>query len=61
VSRWQGLFAPAPIGRPAPLLEVLEAGAGVPAGHYRNGILLAPASAQVGHDQIEAGINFALG
>jgi len=55
VSRWQGLRA-RPVGRPAPLLEVLEQGLVLACGHYRNGILLAPASAQWVTDRIEAGI-----
>ncbi len=41
---WQGLRH-RPLGRPAPLLEVLEPGLLLVSGHYRNGVLLAPASA----------------
>jgi len=43
--------------RPAPLLEQLESGLLLAAGHYRNGVLLAPASAawvaeQIANEQI---------
>ena len=41
---WQGLRA-RPLNRPAPLLEVLEPGLILASGHYRNGVLLAPATA----------------
>jgi glycine/D-amino acid oxidase-like deaminating enzyme len=44
VNHWQGLRA-RPLGRPAPLLEQLEPGLLLASGHYRNGVLLAPASA----------------
>ena len=44
VEHWQGLRA-RPLGRPAPLLEQLEPGLLLASGHYRNGVLLAPASA----------------
>lgn len=44
VEHWQGLRA-RPDGRPAPLLEHLEPGLLLVSGHYRNGVLLAPASA----------------
>ena len=44
VRHWQGLRA-RPEGRPAPLLEQLEPGLLLASGHYRNGVLLAPASA----------------
>ncbi len=44
VRRWQGLRA-RPIGRPAPLLATLAPGLLLTSGHYRNGILLAPATA----------------
>jgi glycine/D-amino acid oxidase-like deaminating enzyme len=54
LRRWQGLRA-RPIGRPAPLLEVLEQGLVLATGHYRNGVLLAPASAEWVAGQIEAG------
>ncbi|PZV02315.1 MAG: FAD-dependent oxidoreductase [Cyanobium sp.] len=51
---WQGLRA-RPVGRPAPLLEQLEPGLVLATGHYRNGVLLAPASAEWVASQIEAG------
>ena len=44
LEQWQGLRA-RPEGRPAPLLEALEPGLLLASGHYRNGVLLAPASA----------------
>jgi glycine/D-amino acid oxidase-like deaminating enzyme len=55
IRRWQGLRA-RPIGRPAPLLEHLEPGLLLLSGHYRNGVLLAPASAQWAVDQIEGSL-----
>ena len=45
VGRWHGLRA-RPSGRPAPLLERLEPGLILATGHYRNGVLLAPATAE---------------
>ena len=42
--RWQGLRC-RPVGQPAPLLEELAPGLLLLSGHYRNGVLLAPASA----------------
>ncbi len=54
VRRWQGL-RPRPLGRPAPLLEQPAPGLLLVSGHYRNGILLAPASAAWVADRIEAG------
>ena len=44
VRRWQGVRA-RPVGRPAPLLATLAPGLLLTSGHYRNGILLAPATA----------------
>jgi D-amino-acid oxidase len=44
VNQWHGLRA-RPSGRPAPLLEVLEPGLILASGHYRNGVLLTPATA----------------
>lgn len=41
---WLGI-RPRPLGRPAPLLERLAPGLLLCSGHYRNGVLLAPASA----------------
>lgn len=52
IRRWQGLRA-RPQGRPAPLLEGLEPGLLLLSGHYRNGVLLAPGSAQWALEQIE--------
>ncbi len=51
---WQGLRA-RPAGRPAPLLEQLEPGLLLLSGHYRNGVLLAPASAAWAADVIATG------
>ena len=44
LRHWQGLRA-RPDDRPAPLLEQLEPGLLLTSGHYRNGVLLAPATA----------------
>ena len=44
VRHWQGLRC-RPQGRPAPVLEEPEPGLLVAGGHYRNGLLLAPATA----------------
>ena len=52
LRQWQGLRA-RPLGRPAPLLEQLEPGLLLASGHYRNGVLLAPASATWVAEQIE--------
>lgn len=51
---WQGLRA-RPQGQPAPLLQDLGGGLLLAAGHYRNGVLLAPASAEWVSERIEAG------
>jgi len=53
LRQWQGLRA-RPEGRPAPLLEQLEPGLLLVSGHYRNGVLLAPASAEWAASVIEA-------
>jgi len=53
LRHWQGLRA-RPVGRPAPLLEQLEPGLLLLSGHYRNGVLLAPASAEWAAEQIAA-------
>ena len=45
IEHWSGLRA-RPVERPAPLLNVLEPGLIVASGHYRNGVLLAPATAE---------------
>jgi len=52
LQRWQGLRA-RPVERPAPLLEVLEPGLIVASGHYRNGVLLTPATAEWVCDQVK--------
>ena len=44
-NQWFGIRGQ-PKGRPAPVLTTLEPGLIVATGHYRNGILLAPASAE---------------
>ena len=44
LRRWQG-WRCRPRGRPAPVLEEPEPGLLVATGHYRNGVLLAPATA----------------
>ena len=54
VDQWHGLRA-RPSGRPAPLLDVLEPGLILASGHYRNGVLLAPATAEwVGQQMMTA-------
>jgi len=45
VRQWQGLRV-RPVGQPAPLLCEPEPGLLVATGHYRNGVLLAPATAE---------------
>lgn len=52
IRQWQG-HRPHPIGRPAPLLEQLEPGLVLASGHYRNGLLLAPATAEWVAQQLE--------
>ncbi|MCY3536163.1 MAG: FAD-binding oxidoreductase [Synechococcus sp. SB0673_bin_10] len=44
LRRWQGVRA-RPVGRPAPVLATPAPGLLLTSGHYRNGILLAPATA----------------
>ena len=51
---WQG-FRSRPIGRPAPVLEESAPGVLMASGHYRNGVLLAPATAAWVVERIEAG------
>ena len=46
IRTWSGIRAK-PIGNPAPLLRELGDGLFINTGHYRNGILLAPASAEI--------------
>ncbi|MGB1775224.1 MAG: NAD(P)/FAD-dependent oxidoreductase [Synechococcus sp.] len=45
IEQWTGLRA-RPVDRPAPLLETLEPGLILATGHYRNGVLLTPATAE---------------
>ena len=45
LDHWSGLRA-RPVERPAPLLERLEPGLLLATGHYRNGVLLTPATAE---------------
>jgi glycine/D-amino acid oxidase-like deaminating enzyme len=52
IRRWQG-HRSHPIGQPAPLLAQLEPGLLMASGHYRNGVLLAPATAEWVADQLE--------
>ena len=52
IRRWQG-HRTHPIGQPAPLLAQLEPGLLLASGHYRNGVLLAPATAEWVADQLE--------
>lgn len=54
VRRWRG-WRNQPRGRPAPLLEEPEAGLLVACGHYRNGVLLAPATVHWLCERISAG------
>lgn len=51
--QWQGLRA-RPLGQPAPLLDVVAPGLLLASGHYRNGVLLAPASAEWVCQQVES-------
>ena len=52
IRRWQGHRAH-PIGQPAPILAELEPGLLLASGHYRNGVLLAPATAEWVADRLE--------
>ena len=45
VGHWSGLRA-RPVDRPAPLLEELDPGLILASGHYRNGVLLTPGTAE---------------
>jgi len=45
VGHWSGLRA-RPVDRPAPLLEELEPGLILASGHYRNGVLFTPGTAE---------------
>ena len=51
-SQWYGIRAK-PIGKPAPILEKPESGLIIATCHYRNGILLAPATANWVEKEIE--------
>lgn len=46
LRQWQGL-RPRPCDRPAPIIEQIQPRVWVASGHYRNGILLAPITAQM--------------
>ena len=52
IGQWHGLRA-RPRDRPAPLLETLEPGLLLASGHYRNGVLLTPATAEWIEEQID--------
>jgi glycine/D-amino acid oxidase-like deaminating enzyme len=54
VRSWEGLRA-RPLGRPAPWLEEVAPGLLVATGHYRNGVLLAPATAAWVGERVERG------
>jgi glycine oxidase len=44
LMRWHG-WRPRPVGRPAPVIERCSDRVILASGHYRNGVLLAPATA----------------
>jgi glycine/D-amino acid oxidase-like deaminating enzyme len=54
LDTWSGL-RPRPVGRPAPVVERLEGYQNVivATGHYRNGVLLAPATARIVREFLE--------
>tara|TARA_B100000700_G_scaffold234279_1_gene259689 strand:+ start:114 stop:1226 length:1113 start_codon:yes stop_codon:yes gene_type:complete len=52
IHQWNGLRA-RPLNEPAPILKELEPGLLINTGHYRNGILLAPACAEWIGDKID--------
>ncbi|WP_448524627.1 NAD(P)/FAD-dependent oxidoreductase [Parathermosynechococcus lividus] len=52
LRHWQGL-RPRPCDRPAPVIEQLQPRVWVASGHYRNGILLAPITAQLVRQTLE--------
>jgi glycine/D-amino acid oxidase-like deaminating enzyme len=56
IEQWSGLRA-RPVDRPAPLLEKLEPGLILASGHYRNGVLLAPATAEWIANGFATGVN----
>ncbi len=51
IRTWFGL-RPRPQGRPAPIIEELEPNVLLATGHYRNGVLLAPATAKTVRERI---------
>jgi len=61
LQRWSGL-RPRPVGRPAPIIERVPGYDNVilASGHYRNGILLAPATAEKVQQMIEADASLSL-
>jgi glycine/D-amino acid oxidase-like deaminating enzyme len=59
LGRWQGLRQ-RPVGRPAPLLESIAPGLLLNGGHYRNGVLLAPACAEWVLERIQTSENVPL-
>ena len=56
IKHWYGIRG-RPEGRSSPVLEVLEPGLILATGHYRNGILLAPATAEWIEQKINEDIN----
>jgi glycine/D-amino acid oxidase-like deaminating enzyme len=58
INTWSGL-RPRPVGRPAPVVEYLpgQERVLVATGHYRNGVLLAPATARLIKEMVGAGSN----
>tara|TARA_Y100001968_G_C19373939_1_gene726583 strand:+ start:297 stop:1385 length:1089 start_codon:yes stop_codon:yes gene_type:complete len=55
IKQWSGIRA-RPINKPSPIIESLEPGLILNTGHYRNGILLAPACAEWVGNEIKAGL-----
>ncbi len=56
LEHWSGLRA-RPVERPAPLLERLEPGLLLATGHYRNGVLLTPATAEWVEQHLEDSVS----
>ena len=54
VRQWHGLRV-RPVGQPAPVLSEPEPGLLLACGHYRNGVLLAPATAAWLQERVEGG------
>ena len=52
INSWIGVRA-RPINRAAPILDVLEPGLIIATGHYRNGVLLGPATAKWVEEQVK--------